>query len=203
METGLENLGNKKENIRKKDEIIKELISFSAKYNNPISFVSFGLDEDSELIKNTKINSEVLKGLSKESIKVIESILESLKSFLKRPLFTTDIPEKAENRENEKWWKEHKKEVSKEAQDYYENNRIRLGKYLGIYGSLSYLSHLIVNPKVKIKLLDLNFGIPTELFNDNEKGDKVYPTLDDKEKIKVAEKFAEIVEEAISILEGK
>lgn len=190
---------NIKEEVNKKEQIVKDLVDFSVRHDNPITFLDYGLDENSELIKNNEINGKVLEGSSEENTETLRSILGSLKAFLKRPLFTDSMPDDLLKRE--KWWKNNKEKLNKESQEYYENNRMRLGKNYAIFGYLSYLPDLVIDSKIKNKLLDLNKDIPPELLNDDDNGNRIYVTLSNEKKIEVVEKFTGIIKEVVSVLE--
>lgn len=199
----------RKEKINEKAKTIEELASFSVKYNNPFYFEDFGLDNESELIKNTKVKKEVLENLNEEDKEWVEFILESFKSFLKGPIFTDSFHKNHRDLFNEdnftryKWQIAHREELSEKALQYYNANRLRINKCSNIVGFLPTLKDLVVNPDIKNKLLDFEKSIPSELLDKDEEEVLQYSTLEDDEKIRVVKELTKIVEKTILLLTEK
>lgn len=193
-------LENNKKKMEEKAKIIKELETFSIKYDNKFDFKDYGLDPDSEFLKNKKIKKEILEGLNKKDIDSVEFGLKIFKSFLEAPIFT-DKFHKDHNSRRE--W-EAKYINSSELRDYYDSNRLGLHMAFHVIGFLSVLKdQIIINPDVKSKLINFLERIPPEIWSKEKKEVVMYADLDDEKKIKIIKIFTQMVEELVSYLEEK
>ncbi len=215
---------SQKENIlnkisEKKAEIVKELSTFCEESDNSLDFVDYGLEKDSELIKNTKIKEgEVFEDLSDlEKEEVIEGV-ESFKSFLKGPIFTDSFHENQKERNN--WEDENEIKIIEsmggDVFNYFKTNRLRVNSCQSVLNFLDILSEDIKNSEIKDKLVLLRKEIPLEFTSkelaDNEyiihsiekdKDAVIYHVLNDKGKIEVVKKLTKIVKKALSLLTEK
>lgn len=191
-------------------EIVKELFLFSGEHGNPLYFEDLGSPLGSDSEKEIFINEEVLKGLDEEKKEDAKFTFDSLRSFLKGPIFTDTFHKNHRDLSNEnkftrhKWEMANKDKLSNEALKYYQSNRLNFNKCNQVINSLSVLEDYVLNPEIKGQLSELKGRIPSEFLEQDEK-EKIlkYSTLEDDEKIRVVEELTEIARDTINLLSEK
>lgn len=184
--------------VDEKGKIIEDLTSFSVQNDNPLYFEDFGLDDDSVLIKNTKIKKEVLEGLEKKVCLDVENAFLHFKSFLRGPIFTDSFHQ---NHVLRREWEKKIHEIDPKVYEYYQSNRLNTNRYCVVESWLSILEKDIINPDIKNKLSELKRNIPIELKGGNKNGGPKYSELKDSKKVKAIKEISEIVKQAILLLE--
>ncbi|HNW71478.1 MAG TPA: hypothetical protein PKZ36_02755 [Candidatus Paceibacterota bacterium] len=180
-----------------KQKIINELVNFGKKTGNELKFSDYGKEyADSLLLKE-----EALTGLGEREVEDLGMYLGILKSYVSGPIFTDGFH--GDHNSRRVWENENIQKVSTletEAKDYYLTNRLNQGSRIHpVMGFLSEITEIIKNPNIKEKLLNLEKEIPEEFTSKED----LYSTLSDEEKVKVVNKFSEVLRNTINLLENK
>lgn len=191
-----------------KYEIIAQLSRFAKEHGNPIVVKDFGVDSESELIKDNKIKEKVLEGLDEEKIDKIKYSLEIFKFFLKRITFTDGFDLDHESRRNWETAYIEKGKLSLEAKERYYSNRLNsVTGWNTVISEITELEETILNEDIIKELENLKNEIPREFYEKYElpNGVKVemYHRLLKDEKVKVVNELSKIVEKIILLLEEK
>jgi len=199
---------NNKNEIKERIKIIEELVYYSVEHENPISFKSFGLDSESELIKNTKIKKEVLEGLNEDKKNKVKYSLEIFQSFLMDPIFTDSFGLDHPSRRIWETTYIEKGKLSPAAKKcYYSNCLNSVTGWNKVISEIQELEEIILNQSIKDNLENLKSKIPCEFFDKYEVEDKVnvetYHRLYDDEKVEVIKELKKIAKEVILLLTEK
>ena len=208
---------------KKKAEIIGKLVFFTdynKNYNNHLDFhgkegEGYGLDDESELIKNTNINKKVFEGLENDERKKKDILyaVNVFKSFLKGPIFTDTFHKK--HRDIFKVDEEHAyrydweleninlEKIDKDTIDYYKSNRLNANKCFQAAGFLAILADLVVDVETKKELLNYKEEVPQELYKVEEDGTLAYNFFNDEKKVKIVQELSEIIKKALNLLTEK
>lgn len=187
--------------------LMGELIFLGGKTGNNLKFREAGLNGDlSELIKTTKIKTDIAKGLSEKDVGLMKSTIGILTSFIMAPIFTDDFGLDHESRV--KWEKEVglrengvKGRVSDSAKKYYHSNSLGFNRCSSVAKLISDLVKNAADPELKIDLQEL-VKIPSEFLEKDENNNIQYHGLNDEEKIRVVRELKSVARDVALFLKA-